>query len=74
MKINQSFHVLMNKFENPPDYGNFVPIMLNVMTKISLIVVPNLPDCKMQMLAALLGCTVQLCMHLHQPSSDSEKC
>ena len=39
MKINQSFHVLMNKFENPPDYGNFVPIMLNVMTKISLIVV-----------------------------------
>ena len=51
--INHSFHVLMNKFENLPVYGNFVPIMLNVILNISLIVVQNLPDCKMQMLAAL---------------------
>ena len=30
--------------------ANFVPIMLNVILNISLVVVQNLPDCKMQML------------------------
>ncbi len=43
----------MNKFENLPDDGHFVPLMLNVVLSISLIGVQNLPDCKMQMLAAL---------------------
>ncbi len=39
LKINQSFHALTNKFENHPDYGNFFPIMLNVIINISLFVV-----------------------------------
>ncbi len=43
----------MNKFENLPDNGNFSHVMLNVILNISLIVVQKLPDCKMQMLAAL---------------------
>ncbi len=30
LKLNQSFHVLMNKFENLPDYGNFSSILLTV--------------------------------------------
>ncbi len=29
LKINQPFHVLMNKFDNLPDYGQFFYIMLN---------------------------------------------
>ncbi len=46
LKINQSFHGLINTFENPPDCGHLFPIMLHVFST-------NLPDCKMQMLAAL---------------------
>ena len=54
LKINQSFHDLMNKiFENLPDYENFSPVMLSVILNIFLIVVNNLPDCKMQMSTAL---------------------
>ncbi len=53
-KINQSFHVLMNRFENLPDYRSYVPIRLNVILNTSLIFVQVLPDCKMQMLAALI--------------------
>ena len=41
LKINQSFHVLMNKFENIPDYGNFVPIMLNVVLNNSPIILKH---------------------------------
>ena len=48
MKINQSFYVLMNKFEKKN-----LPIILNVVLNVSLIVAQNLPDSKMQMLAAL---------------------
>ena len=44
LKINLSFYVLKNKFENLLDYGHFVPIMLNVVLNISLIVVQNLLD------------------------------
>ncbi len=54
MKINQSVHVLMNKFDNLPDYGNIVPVVLNVILYVSLIVVQNLLECKMQVLAALI--------------------
>ena len=46
----------MNKLDNLPDYGNILPIRLHVqyvILNISLIVEQNLPDCKMQMLAAL---------------------
>ncbi len=53
LKINQSVHVWMNKFDNLPDYGNVVPFMLNVILNVSLIAGQNLPDCKMQIFAAL---------------------
>ncbi len=59
MKINQSFHILINKFENLPDYGNLIPFMLNVVLNVSLLVVHNLPDCKMQMLAASMYLFIQ---------------
>ncbi len=52
MKIHQSFHVLMNKLDNLPGYGNFVSIILNVILSISLIVVQNLPERLVQMLAS----------------------
>ncbi len=44
LKINQSFHILMIKFENLPDNGNFFPTMLNLLLNVFLIVVQNLPD------------------------------
>ena len=47
----QSFHVVMNKFENLPEYGKFFPFMLNVILNISLVVGQNLP--RLQILAAL---------------------
>ncbi len=37
LKVNQSFHVLTNEFENHPGYRNVSPIMLNVILDISLI-------------------------------------
>ena len=43
LKINQSFHVLTNQFENLPDYGNFVPTMLSVILNISCVLGQNLP-------------------------------
>ncbi len=52
LKINQSFYVLMNKFENLPGYWNLFPIMLNVILNISQIVV-HVPNCNMQILPAL---------------------
>ncbi len=52
LKINQSFHALMNKFEII-SYRNLFPAVLNVILYISLIVGQNVPDCKMQMLEAL---------------------
>ncbi len=59
LKINQSFHVLMNKLENLPEHANPFPyyvecnfIMLSGI--ISLVVVQKLPDGKMQRMAALL--------------------
>ncbi len=45
------------QFENLHDYGNFVLVTLNVILNISLIVVQNLSDCKMIMLAALYMCS-----------------
>ncbi len=36
--MDQSAHVLVNKFENLPGYGNFFSIMLNISYK-------YLPDC-----------------------------
>ncbi len=36
LKINQSFHVLMNKFDKLADYGNLCPIMLTVILNIAL--------------------------------------
>ncbi len=42
----------MNKIENLSNYGNFLPIMLNVILNNSQIVVQKLPDCKIQILAA----------------------
>ncbi len=46
LKLSQ-FHILLNKFENLHDYGNFFPIVLNVILSISLIDVyksPRLQD------------------------------
>ncbi len=48
LNTNQSFHVLINEFENLPIYEKLFPIMLSVILNVSLIVVQNLPDCKMQ--------------------------
>ena len=45
LKINHSFHVLMNKFHNLSNYGNFVPIfMLNLILNTSLVVVQDFPN------------------------------
>ena len=38
LKINQPFNALKNKFEDLPDYGNFVHVMLNAIPNISLVV------------------------------------
>ncbi len=46
---------LMNKLKHFPDYGNVFPFMLNVILTISMIGVQNLPDCKMQMSAAVVN-------------------
>ena len=55
LKIYQPFYVLMNKIEKLPYYGNFSPIFkLNAILIISLIDAQNLPDCKLQILAALI--------------------
>ena len=44
VKIIKSFHGLIDKFDNLPDYGN----LLNVILNISLIAVQDLSDCKTQ--------------------------
>ncbi len=43
----------MDKFEDLSDYGNLFSKMLNVILNIFLIVVQNVYDCKMQILADL---------------------
>ena len=55
LKINQSFHDLINKFEKFPDYGNLFPVMLNTNLSIFQIVLQNLPDLKMQIVLAALS-------------------
>ncbi len=52
---------LINYFENLPDCGNFVSIMLNVTLNISLIVGKELPDCKMKTF---------ICGYFRDPWSD----
>ena len=44
----KSSHVLMNTFDNLPDYGNFFPLILNTVLAISLIVLQNLPIARCQ--------------------------
>ena len=53
-KVPDFVHIMTNKFENLPDDWNFLfLLMLNLILNIFLIVRQNLPDCRMQMLAAL---------------------
>ena len=56
----------MNKFQNLHEYGNISPIMLIVLLDISLIIVQNVPDCKMQMSALQFG-SPQSCHHFSFP-------
>ena len=37
LKFNQSFHLLINNFDDLPDYGNLFSIMLEVIINIILI-------------------------------------